>query len=89
MALGRQRDKATTAETSDKPVKKPQGWTKPLRAFGGYFKGAWKELRQVRWPGRRATWSLTLAVILFSAFFAVVILGLDYVFNYLFQEVLL
>ena len=55
----------------------------------GYFTGAWRELRQVRWPDRPATWGLTLAVILFSAFFAVLILGLDYGFNELFRKVLL
>lgn len=58
-------------------------------SFGAYFKGAWFELNQVRWPDRKATWSLTLAVILFSLFFAVIILGLDYVFQYLFKEVIL
>ena len=60
-----------------------------LRAFGGYFKGAWQELRQVRWTNRRATWGLTLAVILFSVFFAAIILGLDTLFQYLFKEILL
>lgn len=55
----------------------------------GYFRGAWYELSQVRWPDRKATWSLTLAVILFSLFFAGVILGLDYVFQLLFKEVIL
>lgn len=74
---------------AEKPARKPQKWTKPFRAIGGYFKGAWVELRQVRWPDRKATWSLTLAVILFSAFFALVILGLDAVFSYLFKEVIL
>jgi preprotein translocase SecE subunit len=60
-----------------------------LRLFGGYFKGAWQELRQVRWPNNRATWGLTLAVIVFSIFFAAVILGLDALFQYLFKEILL
>ncbi len=55
----------------------------------GYFLGAWHELRQVRWPNRPETWSLTLAVILFSLFFAGLILGLDYLFNELFRKVLL
>lgn len=73
----------------EKPARKPRKWTKPFRAVGGYFKGAWVELRQVRWPDRKATWGLTVAVILFSLFFALVILGLDAVFSYLFKEVLL
>jgi preprotein translocase SecE subunit len=72
-----------------KPSRQPRKWTKPFRAVGGYFKGAWVELRQVRWPDRKATWGLTLAVIAFSLFFALVILGLDAVFSYLFKEVLL
>lgn len=89
---------ATPKKAKTTPVKKaavvltdrkPSKWTKPFRAVGGYFKGAWTELRQVRWPDRKSTWSLTLAVILFSLFFALVILGLDAVFSYLFKEVLL
>jgi preprotein translocase SecE subunit len=80
---------AVTKAKAVKPARTPSRWTKPFRAVGGYFKGAWVELRQVRWPDRKATWSLTLAVILFSLFFALVILGLDWVFSYLFKEVLL
>jgi preprotein translocase SecE subunit len=55
----------------------------------GYFEGAWRELKQVRWPDRGATWSLTVAVIAFSLVFAGLILGLDYAFNELFRKVLL
>lgn len=76
-----------TAPTKTKRVSAV--WTRPFRAVGGYFKGAWVELRQVRWPNRKATWGLTLAVILFSLFFALVIVGLDAAFSYLFKEVLL
>lgn len=61
----------------------------PFFGIGRYVGGAWQELRQVRWPDRKATWSLTGAVIVFSLFFAAVILGLDYVFQYLFKEILL
>jgi len=61
---------------------------KALFGIGGYFKGAWIELRLVRWPTRRATWGLTLAVLLFSAFFVVLILLLDLLFKYLFEIIL-
>ena len=61
---------------------------KTLFSIGGYFKGAWTELRLVRWPTRRATWGLTLAVILFSAFFVVIILLLDILFKFLFEIIL-
>lgn len=88
------------AKTSKKPVQKRQRirmpkwlarikWPKWLQVIGGYFTGSWRELLQVRWPDRRASWSLTIAVIIFSLFFAGVIVALDYVFNYLFKEVLL
>ena len=56
--------------------------------IGGYFKGAWLELKQVRWPTRKATWGLTLAVILFSAFFVVLILLLDALFQYIFKIII-
>ncbi|HVI68946.1 MAG TPA: preprotein translocase subunit SecE [Magnetospirillaceae bacterium] len=60
-----------------------------LRAIGGYFKGSYDELRQVKWPNRRATWSLTFAVILFTFAFVALILGLDYAFDLLFKKVIL
>lgn len=90
MAATKKAKTSTTKKvTVQKAERKPQKWTKPFRMVGGYFKGAWVELRQVRWPDRGATWSLTLAVILFSLFFALVIVGLDAAFSYLFKEVLL
>jgi preprotein translocase subunit SecE len=60
----------------------------PFIATGNYFRGAWYELRQVRWPNRKATWSLTAAVLGFTAFFVVLILLLDALFKYLFQLIL-
>lgn len=92
--------KETAKETKGKSVKKesakktptgtqPHKVTKPFRAIGSYFKGAWQELRLVRWPNRSATWGLTLAVVLFSLFFAGLILGLDTAFSYLFKEIIL
>jgi len=59
--------------------------TAPFR----YVANSWRELKQVRWPNRRASWGLTLAVILFTAFFSIVILILDALFQILFKEVLL
>ncbi|MFZ1250462.1 MAG: preprotein translocase subunit SecE [Candidatus Microsaccharimonas sp.] len=56
--------------------------------IGGYFKGAWFELRQVRWPNRKATWSLTLAVILFSIFFVILIVLLDTFFKWIFELII-
>ena len=60
----------------------------PLSAFGRYLKGAWVELRQVHWPTRRATWGLTGAVLIFSAFFVFFITALDAVFKFAFEQIL-
>lgn len=76
-----------------KPPRQLPRWAsvvlRPFAGIGRYFAGAWYELNQVRWPDRKATWSLTVAVLLFTAFFSVIILALDYVFQYLFKEILL
>lgn len=60
-----------------------------IRAFGGYFAGSWRELRQVNWPTRRATWGMTLAVMLFTLVLAVFILLLDLGFEQLFKRIIL
>lgn len=60
----------------------------PFKALGGYFKGAWIELKQVRWPTRGATWSMTLAVLLFTGFFVLLIILLDTGFKWLFEQIL-
>jgi preprotein translocase SecE subunit len=82
--------KAVTAKKITKVIaeRKIPKLLKPFVMFGGYFKGAWFELRQVRWPNRRATWSLTGAVLLFTGFFVVLILLLDILFKYLFGLIL-
>ena len=56
--------------------------------MGRYFKGAWAELRQVRWPDRKNTWAMTGALIAFTLFFIVVILFLDFLFSELFKLIL-
>ncbi len=87
--------KATKASVSKKkPSGKAVSATKQRRSWGvlgkigGYFKGAWQELRQVHWPTRSATWGLTGAVLLFSAFFVVFITLLDAGFKFIFEQIL-
>lgn len=60
----------------------------PFTATVAYFKGAWYELRQVRWPDRGATWGMTAALIGFTLFFVVIILLLDALFKYVFELIL-
>ncbi len=83
------------SKKTTKPVKGVKTTNDPVEPsknifvrIGGYFKGAWVELKQVRWPTRKATWSLTLAVLLFSAFFVVLILLLDSLFQFVFQQII-
>ncbi len=80
--------KKTTSRTPAKTktsTKKPTG-TRPRKV--GYFRGAWRELKLVRWPTRSATWSMTLAVLLFTLLFAVLVFMLDAGFNWLFEQIL-
>lgn len=83
--------KKATAEPKAKKLRTPtaKGLARPFAAIGGYFKGAWYELTQVRWPNRRATWSLTAAVLVYSALFVAIILGLDAGFKFIFDELIL
>ncbi len=60
----------------------------PIFYIGGYFKGSWQELRQVRWPNRKATWGLTAAVLFFTLLFVAIIVGLDWVFSTLFKLII-
>ncbi len=84
---------AKAAVVVEKPArvrKKPtaKGLARPFVAIGSYFTGAWYELKQVRWPTRKATWGLTLAVLLYTAFFIALVLLLDLAFQYLFDIIL-
>lgn len=80
-ASAKKKTEAAVAEPSVRKRKK-KGL---LGGIIGYFKGAWQELKLVRWPTRKATWGLTFAVLAFSAFFVVFILLLDAGFKYLFE----
>jgi len=72
--------------------------TKPARFVGrilnkvlliNYFISAWKELRQVTWPGRKETRQLTLAVFIFATVFGVMITLTDYGLDKVFKKVIL
>ncbi len=68
---------------------KPRGkFLKPIFAVGGYFKGSWQELRQVRWPNRRASWGMTAAVLMFTGMFLALIVALDAFFGWIFKLII-
>lgn len=74
--------KTAAKNLAKKPASKPKKEKKPR---DNYFIGAWRELKQVRWPDRKATWGMTLGVLLYSAFFVVLVILLDAIFKYLFD----
>lgn len=85
---GKVTKKETPKKKTEKTTKEVKSTRNPFVRLGRYFKGAWAELKQVRWPSRSATWSMTLAVLLFTAMFVVLILLLDAGFNWLFEMLL-
>lgn len=86
-------DKAAKAElkaskkNTDK-TKKPFILIRPFVAFFRYLRDSWREIRQVRWPNRKATWKMVLAVIIYTALFALLISLLDLFFTWLFSMIL-
>ena len=72
--------------------------TKPARFIGrilnkvlliNYFMSAWKELKQVTWPGRKETRQLTLAVFVFATVFGLMVTLTDYGLDKVFKKVIL
>ena len=68
--------------------KKPFILFRPFVAFGHYLRDSWREIRQVRWPNRKATWKMVLAVLVYTALFMAIILLLDMFFTWLFNLIL-
>lgn len=58
----------------------------PFIAIKNYLVGSWRELRMVRWPNRKQTWAMTLAVILFSLGIGLLIFLLDALFTFVFKK---
>lgn len=79
--------------TKEKKQKKSEGKKsfilfRPFIAFGRYLHDAWKEIRQVRWPSRKATWKMVLAVLVYTALFVILISLLDLLFTWIFNLIL-
>ena len=71
-----------------KAEKKPFILFRPFVYLGRYIRDSWKELRQVRWPNRKATWKMVLAVLIYTAIFVIFISLLDLFFTWLFNLIL-
>ena len=74
--------------TDKKTEKKPFILFRPFVYLGRYIRDSWRELRQVRWPNRKATWKMVLAVLIYTAIFVIFISLLDLFFTWLFNLIL-
>ena len=61
---------------------------RPFAAFGRYMRDSWREIRQVRWPNRKATWKMVLAVMVYTILFVALISLLDLFFTWLFSLII-
>jgi preprotein translocase SecE subunit len=86
----RKEAKAAEKKVSEgkKSSKKPFILFRPFVYLGRYIRDSWRELRQVRWPNRKATWKMVLAVLVYTALFVVLISLLDLFFTWLFNLIL-
>lgn len=80
-----QTTKITTKKTKSSKTKK---LLSPIIALNRYLANSWRELKKVHWPSRKATWSMTLAVVFYAIFFLVLVLALDNLFSWLFKLML-
>ncbi|HMQ96139.1 MAG TPA: preprotein translocase subunit SecE [Candidatus Saccharibacteria bacterium] len=83
--------KQTTAKVPKKEAKEPKTKKEKVKKqnkIGAYFKGAWSELKMVRWPDRPTTWKMTGTLLLFCLFFIVLVLLVDMAFQLLFNQII-
>ncbi len=80
--------KLAGSEKKQTSEKKPFVLFRPFVYLGRYVRDSWLELRQVRWPNRKATWKMVLAIVIYSAFFMILITLLDLLFTWLFSLIL-
>ena len=74
--------------SGEKTEKKPFILIRPFVYLWRYLRDSWLELRQVRWPNRKATWKMVVAVIIYTLLFVLLITLLDLFFRWLFGLIL-
>ncbi len=79
---------AKLAKKAKKASKKPFILFRPFVALGHYLKNSWIELRQVRWPNRKTTWKMVLAVFVYTLIFVGLLLLLDIIFDLIFNKLI-
>lgn len=82
-------NQAKKAEKQAKKAgKKPFILVRPIVYFFRYIRDSWREIRQVRWPSRKATWKLFFAILIYTALFIALIMLLDALFAWIFKTVI-
>lgn len=61
---------------------------RPFVALFRYLRDSWREIRQVRWPNRKLTWKMVLAVFIYTILFVALISLLDVFLTWLFNIIL-
>ena len=84
----RAREKAARKAEQASANKKVFILFRPFVTLGRYLRDSWKEIRQVRWPNRKATWKMVLAVLVYTALFMALISVLDLFFTWRFNLIL-
>ncbi|MBQ3263775.1 preprotein translocase subunit SecE [Candidatus Saccharibacteria bacterium] len=84
----KQAEKKADKAKEEKNGKKTFILFRPFVAFGRYIRDAFREIRQVRWPNRKDTWKMVLAVFVYTILFIVLITLLDLFFTWLFKLIL-
>jgi preprotein translocase subunit SecE len=80
-AVAEKKAKAKEVEKAEKKAAKKEKKV-------GYFRGAFQEIRQVRWPNRKETWKMTLSVIIYVVILATAIMLLDALLQFIFNQLL-
>lgn len=88
-----EKNKRVEEKKAKKSAKKTDGKKtfilfRPFVALGHYLRDSWREIRQVRWPNRKATWKMVLAVLVYTALFIILISLLDLLFTWIFSLIL-
>ena len=84
----RKAEKAEKKAEKAKEGKKTFIIFRPFVAFGRYLRDSWREIRQVRWPNRKATWKMVGAVLVYTALFVIFISLIDLFFRWLFSLII-
>ncbi len=77
--------KKSQKSDEERPIKSYFILFRPFVRFGRYLRDSWREIRQVRWPNRKATWKMTLAVLVYVALFMIFLTLLDVFFTFIFD----